>query len=302
MEKVERKLLKDRVKLIKCILQYCEDNALADIQAARLYSVAARIRKDVDKHFLSYSQEADGMVSYAPSPEYKWDNEHRHKVAFSAYFRKQLGVPKDKMSDAFVDRLSYHVFCNAPAKKATSKASPKRDEVKCCGCEDSIGEGNAFWCHDDGPYCESCYNESYRMCEKCEEDAYKDDMVYIEDANRYYCQSCADEHTHRCYDCGTYNRENSVYADDVEEWFCRRCADDHIERCEQCSNNVRNTWSARDTGVTMCEECRDEHLHLCQGCNDYYADITANDRGEYWCDNCREAGREAQRERERTVV
>lgn len=104
------KLLKDRVKLIRAMLNYVNNKAWFDIQSSQMLHAIRIIRKDEDKHFLAYSQEEGGKVSYASKPEYKYDNVHRYKTTLGRYLRRQLGITQDALSDRYIERLSYDVF------------------------------------------------------------------------------------------------------------------------------------------------------------------------------------------------
>ena len=107
---IKWKLLKDRVKLIRAMLDYVYNRARFDAPSIQMRDVIIRIRKDEGKHFLSYSQEEGGKVSYASKPEYKYDNVHRYKTTLGRYLRRQLGITQDYLPDRYVEQMSYDVF------------------------------------------------------------------------------------------------------------------------------------------------------------------------------------------------
>lgn len=89
------KLLKDRIKLIRGM----QKAAFGNENENSFLKVIVTIRKDEKKHFLSYSQEITGQVSYAEKPEHRLDSNRRVRTTLGRYFRRQLGISQEEIND-----------------------------------------------------------------------------------------------------------------------------------------------------------------------------------------------------------
>lgn len=106
-----RKLLRDRVTLIRCLakaLPKAEDLGVGDVLAR----IIRRIRRDENGHFLSYSQEHPDKVSYAASPEHRFSNASRTYTTLGRYIRRSLGVSAEELSDDNLMHVTRDVFAH----------------------------------------------------------------------------------------------------------------------------------------------------------------------------------------------
>jgi hypothetical protein len=106
-----RKLLYDRVRLIRGLQSYLEHGHIICIWPTNRYTIEgieSTIRQDVDS-FLSYSQQRDGYVSYATKNSHKYDNNKRMRTRFGRYVRTQLKISEDDLPDRILEDIAYYL-------------------------------------------------------------------------------------------------------------------------------------------------------------------------------------------------
>jgi hypothetical protein len=84
--------------------------------------------------------------------------------------------------------------------------------------------------------CESCYDNFYGYCERCEEIHHYDNIICTEDGY-YYCQSCADAYTFTCANCcETFSHNTEGYCGNNGTYCCAECLMDSEpeEEEEEC--------------------------------------------------------------------
>ena len=102
------KVLKHRIKLIKAMLE--AKKSFSSYNTKLIFSnYINSIRKDTI-HFLSLSEDDYSKVSFAKTAVEKFNTELRVKTTLQRYFRRQLGVSVDIISDSQLDK-----FCNLVA-------------------------------------------------------------------------------------------------------------------------------------------------------------------------------------------
>lgn len=145
--------------------------------------------------------------------------------------------------------------------------------VECddCGCLISPAEQKTCMhgrdTYDDEIFvCGDC-EQYYDYCAECGRLIYRDDMVYSEDDEEYFCQDCADELLFYCDHCETYhsikhNDKHCVYSHGREETWCDSCVDDDAFYCEGCAywydRSYYNYYTDR-YGNCYCSDCWEEN-------------------------------------------
>jgi len=82
---------------------------------------------------------------------------------------------------------------------------------------------------EDELYCESCFDEQFKICDYCGDAFPRDEITYW--AGEYFCENCLIEETSVCDNCGEriYDR-NAIFRDG--NTYCESCDSD-------CSNEVQ---------------------------------------------------------------
>lgn len=92
-------------------------------------------------------------------------------------------------------------------------------KVKCLKCEDGY-----LWDHES-MVCQDCLEDSgYIHCGDCGEIINIQDAIYIDNEDRYICQSCFDDYYFECPSCGeVFHQDDGLYDEDRDLTFCRAC-------------------------------------------------------------------------------
>lgn len=85
-------------------------------------------------------------------------------------------------------------------------------------------------------------------CDRCGAHVPEEDLVYVDDVDEYWCESCVD-YAFSCDRCGDIVTE-VVHIEDVDEHWCQRCAEQHASECDSCGDLVAKVGSNG-----MCEAC-----------------------------------------------
>lgn len=97
--RTDRKLLKDRIKLIKAVRDSCSVIRPAACYTSReVPDIAQLIREDKNR-FVSLSQERPGYISFASKPEYAFDNKRRTRTSIGKFIRSHLKIGPDVLTD-----------------------------------------------------------------------------------------------------------------------------------------------------------------------------------------------------------
>jgi hypothetical protein len=95
--------------------------------------------------------------------------------------------------------------------------------TKCNSCDRVVDKDSAYH-HDNDYYCEDCYSEAFRHCDKCGNDVDSNDTVWLEDKEEEVCHSCFNEYYTTCHDC-----KKTVEKSDTHELhgndYCEECYD-----------------------------------------------------------------------------
>jgi len=82
----------------------------------------------------------------------------------------------------------------------------------CPNCENdfNINSGYGHADSDDGPICNRCTRENYRMCYECDEWVHSDNANY-DRHDRHICNDCCERSYEWCHTCETYVRHDDDY-------------------------------------------------------------------------------------------
>lgn len=129
----------------------------------------------------------------------------------------------------------------------------------CSNCGESYDpENGGGYLEDLGDLCESCANELTRYCEDCGETRAADDVNHLEHIGHYgrdVCESCAESYP-TCDSCSEKHESDSTYHTADGETVCESCLDDYFT-CENCGDLFRHD-QAHGEESDYCESCGDE--------------------------------------------
>lgn len=121
-----RKLRQDRVRLIRALESNTNWIGGDDYQA--LMQIINFIRRDVDG-YLSISKTDRMMVSYARTPDDKYDSGRRVRTTLQRYIRRTIGIDQAKLPDHILDRICQPVFAKEMAECADKFTILRGDDV-----------------------------------------------------------------------------------------------------------------------------------------------------------------------------
>ena len=92
-----------------------------------------------------------------------------------------------------------------------------------CGRELEEDEELIYIEEYDKYVCQECFEEHYVECEDCGRIVHEDDIHNVEGGDRSVCDSCFDNYYY-CADCGEYYYSDNMYYDeDTDEYYCEDC-------------------------------------------------------------------------------
>src|ERR1043166_5106182 len=84
---------------------------------------------------------------------------------------------------------------------------------------------------DFNPICHSCYNEEYKICNKCNH------KRRIVDKIHQICHLCYDA-KYRCHECYQSKRKKDIIIIEDRQ-VCHSCYNEKYEICKECNNRRR---------------------------------------------------------------
>lgn len=167
-----------------------------------------------------------------------------------------------------------------------------------CGTRLSRDDDYTYYNNDGTPFCEECYHERYSYCAHCDEETYRNDLVYIDDQVGDVCRWCAEEYYRQCDNCN-----NMVERDEVQSCYmtvkhegtiftrtdnlCEYCREEiNTQECPECGNLWDNMHpESVALGKPMCRDCFHEHFRKCE-----FADCWCEEAHQsISCEECRKA-------------
>ena len=107
-------------------------------------------------------------------------------------------------------------------------ANPDDDRMTCYNCDDPIDEGQEFH-HAGNTYCEHCYDDHFRCCDRCGYSFDRDVLRETTD-NGFYCNSCYDRiGCAQCYNCDLHVHPDQQITVEVEDEGTRIACSRHCE-------------------------------------------------------------------------
>lgn len=116
----------------------------------------------------------------------------------------------------------------------------RREYELCPSCGTRLDEYNSSYSTTEWKsYCDECYSEKFKTCDKCGGEVYTDCAVDAEHHHKYYwlCEGCADSVMTKCDGCGEYY-EDYIITEDTQNYFCESCADGMY--CRKCNSNYED--------------------------------------------------------------
>lgn len=112
--------------------------------------------------------------------------------------------------------------------------------VNCQNCGDMVDREYSIY-HNDDWYCESCFNDLFEICGKCQEFYDKDELVDAAEHPTYHylCEFCAQKEGFTvCYECNEYHMD-CITPEDDDDCYCKGCAEKYY--CEECDKFFYHT-------------------------------------------------------------
>jgi len=109
---VRRRILSNRVKLIRALESYVQPLSWQEQQIAVLSNTIKRIRQDTDAMLAlepEYTAGGGGGVSYSELPANKWYASKRRRTSIGRYIRQKMGVQGLAVDDHVLEQLGYHL-------------------------------------------------------------------------------------------------------------------------------------------------------------------------------------------------
>jgi hypothetical protein len=195
-----------------------------------------------------------------------------HYKSVSVYNSQDENIPYVNSGTGFVLAESGHDFLNEEQIDLDWEVSG-RGRYSCDHCGDRIHEDYTFsGANGDGTYCESCYNDLFSFCEKCDE-TFNNDDVYRVSGSRYdwLCEYCLERiGAVKCDDCGDWTVDDYHIMRDSENVYCESCVDRNTEFTCQCGERFEHAMDDGDT----CESC--DYVY-CDKCNEMVSDRDDHD-------------------------
>ncbi len=125
----------------------------------------------------------------------------------------------------------------------------------CISCSNTMHEDDAYSDDNGEIYCEHCFHKAFLHCERCEDLTYKENAVFIENAEIYVCQNCALNHYYCCETCSEYRTIDDMQIFD-DNAYCENCFDKIADYCEDCSKAfyTEDLTTVGDSGP-LCKDC-----------------------------------------------
>lgn len=212
------------------------------------------------------------------------DSSHLRKVLYKLLKPEvSLGDWK-KTKDYKLDRNGYNGYLDKdhfegyrPQKDNTIDITLSSPRCPCCGDTHSNGELMCSACGDDDRY------DAY--CESCNCGLTDDECFNTDDGP--YCESCFDDRYFNCHGCGE-NYDLDEKCDTTNGPYCQSCAERKgYTQCERCDDWVRDTHTLVDGG-TVCESCLPSDFVQCVECYEWDRDkyMETSVEGARYCSSC----------------
>lgn len=130
-----------------------------------------------------------------------------------------------------------------------------------------------------------------RCCDDCDDWYDEDDLHYIEEEDRWVCDSCYEDY-YECHECGRlHHRDNMTYVESVDGDVCDSCLDEYYYECDECGDYYRkdDLTYMDESGDYVCEYCIEDKYAYCNECGVLYRRSSMTEyENDYYCDDCYE--------------
>lgn len=152
--------------------------------------------------------------------------------------------------------------------------------AECGAVIDCMGYTNA----NDEAICESCFDERYCVCDRCNEIVACDDMISIDGGREYVCQMCAEFYYYQCDHCREYVSTLRLWAN-RNMTICVRCADNYCI-CNDCDDVIHADDAHCIAGRCYCDDCAPSHRSIIHDYNYkpslvFYGELSDTVKGYY---------------------
>ena len=135
-------------------------------------------------------------------------------------------------------------------------------------CRDCAGYYDRYDCiaTDDGIYCQSCHDDNFGTCERCEGSVLLDDLCSVETGGRcgtqQWCESCRDSSSFTCEYCSEVFSTNTDYGEDQNgNPVCYSCRENYFY-CDSCGRTYHTDDYGEDGNCNGCtSSCSSDHVH-----------------------------------------
>lgn len=140
------------------------------------------------------------------------------------------------------------------------------EQVSCYSCGHSISENDIY----------------YSPCG----DLYSENDIYYSPRGDLYCESCFNESFVICQDCGeTSSNEDSYYTENGDN-ICNSCFQDYYSICDHCQEVYHNHDMTPTKNGVICEYCLEAHYKQCEACEEYTQDSITTEDNHILCNDC----------------
>lgn len=151
-------------------------------------------------------------------------------------------------------------------------------EEVCDGCSDP---GILTRTGDNNRVCESCLEDEYMLCDKCEE--YFSSLTKTQDYTEV-CPDCLEEYYNKCPTCNEYVEE--ALSSTTTGHACDKCIEYDFAWCDCCSRYCPNDDMTAAEDELVCSTCLDRHYTTCDGCDEHFRETTRTVNDLFVCDSC----------------
>ena len=161
-------------------------------------------------------------------------------------------------------------------------------EHKCASCgdyiddPDDVHQGPNYDNDHDDIYCESCFDDTFRTCDRCGAVHTIESSTFIDREDRDVCDDCFKKYYETCDLCGEHVTKNNAkdfydrYGDEAH--ICKDCVktDDRAGVCsrcgEACHTRALETVHVDYRDEEWCPSCVKDAATQCCECEEYFPD------------------------------
>jgi len=148
---------------------------------------------------------------------------------------------------AIADITSYHINVDGDIED--------EDNRQCDCCDDTYHYDDMYYTEDDYCLCESCYTHETTTCYDCNCTYWHDDdMRFIENINSNVCESCYEQSYSMCDSCADYFSNDVLTNTSGDDYVCESCLEEYAH-CESCEQLIESNRLIEHDDLNYCESC-----------------------------------------------